>query len=173
MYPGSPTARKHLSAGWFFLGGGLLVLAGVVFLLALFLTLRPLLQQDAVVRADGSTTQVSVPAGEERALFTQNGDSANCAIQDGSGATLTMHPVNGEFTSSGWEARLRFDTGDGALQVQCESVGADTFVRIGPIPTIQHLAVGIITAVGVPLVLGLSGLVVLIVTAVKRSRRPS
>ena len=57
------------------------------------LTLRPLAQEDAVVPADGSTTEVSLPAGEERALYREIGSAARCEITDGSGKLVAQRPV--------------------------------------------------------------------------------
>jgi hypothetical protein len=146
-------------------GGVLLVLAPVVFALSLWLTLRPLAQEDAVVPADGSTTQVSLPAGEERALYREIGSAARCEITDGSGKTLDQRPVSGDFTYNEWRAVSRFDTGDGDLSFTCDGF-PDGRVRVGGLPTTEGFVSGLLIGILVPLALGIAGLVVLVVTGI-------
>ena len=96
---------------WFVIGGVLLVLAPVIFLGALFTVLRPLTQEDAVFPADGQEHQVSVDAGEERALFSEDGQAVQCVATTGSGTDVQFRGVNGDFTFNEWQAVARFDTG--------------------------------------------------------------
>ena len=81
-YGPPPPRRQRPRAMWFVIGGVLLVLAPVIFLGALFTVLRPLTQEDAVFPADGQEHQVSVDAGEERALFSEDGPAVQCVATD-------------------------------------------------------------------------------------------
>jgi hypothetical protein len=141
------------------------VLAPLVFALSLFLTLRPLAQEDAVVPADGTTTRVSLPAGEERALYREIGSAARCEITDGSGKQVVQRPVTGDFTYNDWRAVSRFDTGDGDLSFTCDGF-PDGRVRIGDLPSTGGFVGGLLIGILVPLLLGVAGLVVLVVTAI-------
>lgn len=173
-YPGRPTpARYRPKPRWWVVGGALLVLAPLVFVASLFTVLAPLFREDAVLPADGQAHQVSVVAGEERALFTPQGSSATCAVTDGSGADLALRRVAGEFTVNEWRAVARFDTGDGDLTVTCDGGGTTGEVRIGQLPAGSTFVVGLLVGILVPIALGGAGLVVLIVTAVLYASRPA
>ncbi len=150
---------------WFVVGGGLLVLAPIVFGAALFLTLRPLAQEDAVLAADGSPHQVELPRGEERGLFAED-LATSCVVVDGSGAAVDLRPTGGDFTWNEWTAVGRFSTADGDLTFTCTGASAASQVRIGELPSTGGLLGGIAATILLPLLLGLTGLVVLIVTAV-------
>jgi hypothetical protein len=149
------------------IGGVLLVLAPVVFVGALFLTLRPLMAEDAVFASDGRPHQVDLPAGEERALYLDSAFAdTGCEVVDGSGAPVDLRPVGGEFTYNEWEATDRFDTGDGDLTFTCSGSDPTDRVRIASIPSVGGLIGGVVGAVVLPLLLGLAGLVTLVVTGV-------
>src|SRR5688572_3863045 len=109
----APPRRKRPRKIWFFIGGALIVLAPIIFVGALFTVLRPLTQEDAVFAAADTPVQVDLPAGEERALFSDRGVSADCSAVDGAGEEVQFRPVTGEFTFNEWTAVARFDTGDG------------------------------------------------------------
>ncbi|GAA1476066.1 hypothetical protein GCM10009623_05120 [Nocardioides aestuarii] len=173
-YPGGPTSTQYRpKPRWWVIGGALLVLAPVVFVASLFTVLAPLFREDAVLAADGQPHQVSVAAGEERALFTPQGSSATCSMTDGGGADLRLQRVTGEFTVNEWLAVARFDTGDGDLTVTCDGGGMTGEVRIGQLPSGDTFVVGLLVGILVPIALGGAGLVVLIVTAVLTAGRPA
>lgn len=157
--------RRRPSVVWFVVGGVLLVLAPVVFGLSLYLTLRPLAHEDAVLPADGSTAQVSVPAGEERALYREVGSPARCEITDGSGQVLEQRLVTGDFTYNEWRAVSRFDSGDGDLSVTCDGFPGSR-VRIGELPSTGGFVGGLLAGILLPLALGLAGVLVLLVTTI-------
>lgn len=172
-YASPPTAAKYRPrARWWVVGGALLVLAPLAFVASLFTVLAPLFQEDAVLPADGQPRQVSVAAGEERALFTPQGSSASCSVTDGSGTDLKLRRVSGEFTVNEWLAVARFDTGDGDLSVACDGGGTTDEVRIGSLPAGSTIIVGLLAGILVPIALGGAGLVVLVVTGVLHASRP-
>lgn len=167
----APPKKPRPRALWFVVGGVLLVLAPLVFVGALFSVLRPLTQEDAVFAADGQPHQVSVDADAERALFSEDGSPVSCSATDGSGEEIEFRNVTGEFTINEWQALGRFDTGDGELTFTCENAsGSD--VRIAQLPSTATFVVGLLVGLIVPLVLGLAGIVILIVTGVLFATRP-
>lgn len=162
-----PPRRQRPRALWFFVGGGLILLAPVVFVASLFTVLSPLMNEDAVFEAADSPVRVSLPAGEERALFSSGGYSADCSATDGAGDEVEFRSVTGDFTINEWTAVARFDTGDGDLTFDCaETSGGGERLRIGELPSTGGFVAGIGIGVVVPLVLGLVGLLMLIVVTV-------
>ena len=147
-------------------GGVLLVLAPVIFLGALFTVLRPLTQEDAVFRADGQEHQVSVDAGEERALFSEDGRAVQCVATTGGGTDVQFRGVNGDFTFNEWQAVARFDTADGDLTFTCDGVSGSERVRIAQLPSTTTFIAGILVGVIGPLILGLVAIVMLVITGI-------
>lgn len=162
----APPRRRRPRKIWFFIGGALIVLAPIIFVGALFTVLRPLTQEDAVFAVSDSPVQLDLPAGEERAVFSDRGVSADCSAVDGSGAELDFRPVSGDFTFNEWTAVSRFDTGDGDVTFTCEGLYPNSEVRIAQLPSTGVFVAGIVIGVVAPLVLGLVGFLMLIITAI-------
>jgi hypothetical protein len=167
-----PPKKPRPRAVWFVVGGVLLVLAPLVFVGALFTILRPLTQEDAVFRADQTPITVELPANEERALFLENTGPATCEAADGTGAPLDLRPVNGTFNYNDWTADARFDTGDGDVTFSCTGETGAEQVRIAQLPSTGTFIAGLLVGLVVPLVLGLTGMVILIVTGILWATRP-
>lgn len=162
-----PPRRQRPRALWFVVGAGLIVLAPVVFVASLFTVLSPLMSEDAVFDVADSPVQVSLPAGEERALFSSGGYSVDCSATDGAGDEVELRSVTGDFTINEWTAVSRFDTGDGDLTFECAaSPGGGDRVRIGELSSTGGFVADIVIGVVVPLILGAIGLVMLIVVTV-------
>lgn len=166
QYAAPPPRRKRPRKIWFVIGGALIVLAPLIFVGALFTVLRPLTQEDAVFSASDSPVRVELPAGEERALFSSDAVGADCTATDGSGEEIEFRSVTGDFTYNEWTAVSRFDTGDGDLTFDCTSPFGDSELRIAQLPSTGTFVAGIVIGVVAPLVLGLIGLLMLIVTGV-------
>ncbi len=162
----APPRRKRPRKIWFFIGGALIVLAPIIFVGALFTVLRPLTQEDAVFTAGDSPVQVDLPAGEERAVFSTDGAAIACTATDGSGEDLPLRGVTGEFTLNEWTAVARFDTGDGAVTFECDDLDTGVEIRIAQLPSTGVFVAGIVIGVVAPLVLGLVGFLMLIITAI-------
>ena len=171
--PPAPRQKYRPRARWFVVGVALLVLAGVVFVGGLFLVLRPLTQEDAVITAGAGPTTLDVPAGEERAIFNRDGERVDCSVTDSEGTSLELRPVSGDFTYNEWTAEDRFDTGSGDVVVECASSIEDAEARVGQVPSTGGFVVGLLVAILGPLVLGLAGLVVLVVTGILYAVRPA
>jgi hypothetical protein len=175
-YPsyGPPVQQKYRPrARWFVVGVVLLVLAGVVFAGGLFLVLRPLTQEDGVVAAGDGPVTVAVPGGEERAIYTRVGEPVDCTVTDADGKDRELRAVSGEFTYNEWTAQQRFDTGAGDVSLECTSSVEGAEARVAQVPSTGGFVVGLLVTILGPLTLGLTGLVVLVVTGILYAVRPA
>jgi hypothetical protein len=161
--PPPPPRRPRPRKVWFFVGGGLMVLAFVVFVGTLILTFGRF-TQDAVFAAGETPVEVDLPAGTERALYSNSGFSVDCTATDGTGANVEFRPVSGEFTFNQWTAVSRFDTGDGHLTFDCVETSPGTQLRIGALPSAGGFLAAVAVGILLPMALGLIGLMILIVT---------
>jgi hypothetical protein len=168
-YAGPPPAprRPRPRKVWFFVGAGLMVLAFGLFVGTLILTFGTFLRADATFAAGETPVEVDLPAGTERALYANTGFSVDCTATDGTGTEVEFRPVAGEFTFNQWTAVSRFDTGDGHLTFDCVETSPGSQVRIGDLPSAGSFVAGLVVGILVPLVLGLIGLVILIVTSIR------
>jgi hypothetical protein len=174
-FPPPPAAKKRPGVRWFVVGGLLLVLAVAAFVVGLVLTLKAATHTDTTFStADGPAT-VEVEAGTDRMLFVPSGSgSPDCTVEDGSGARTLENPSASTTVTTGgdeWVGFATFDSGDGDLTITCDSA-APVDVRVGP-PLGAGFVVGLLLTILLPLVLGLSGFGVLVVTTVLFvTRRP-
>src|SRR3954452_15761033 len=164
--------KSRPSALWFVLGAVLMVVAGVVFGVAIFHFARTITHTDAEFPAVG-THAVSLPARTDRGLFVLEGRPVpRCRVTDTSGTDLSFRRPDGRFTFDQWVAVRGFDTGDGNVTFTCpRSVGGP--IRIAEVPSGDDVAR--LGFVGVLLPLGLGGLgfvVVLVTEILGFSRRP-
>jgi hypothetical protein len=176
--PGQPPLPpKKRPSGWWFVVGVALIVAAIAAGIGLFIwTLSGFLDTDATISADGQPHHVTVGTSEDRMLWLEDGFGQECAIVDQrSGAQIRLHPVSADYTrsdSSGdWSGFARFDPGSGDLEVTCTA--SDGAVLIGPAPQIGSFVGGILATIFAPLLLGLAGLVVLIVTGILFTTRPA
>ena len=171
---GAPPVKYRPKARWFVVGAGLVVAAVLVFVGALFAILRPLFHEDAVFPAAEPHT-VIVPAHTERALYSRDGSGLTCSAVDSSGAVLPLRLVTGDFTVNQWHAVFRFDSGDGEVTLDCSLTGGSTDVRVGELPSTGTFVVGLLVGILGPIVLGLVGGTILVVTFIRyltRQPRP-
>lgn len=166
-YP--PPLRKASRSG-IWIGVGLMTAAVVVAVVAAVLVWRLLAGEVEVVEADGRPHEVSLPAGETYGTWVEPTRPATCEIADADGGEVELGPVDGSYEVNQWEADRSFETGSGALTLTCSGATADTQVRVGPLPSIPALVGLILGGVCLGMVLGTAGLVVIIVTVVRRSR---
>ena len=101
---------------------------------------------------------------------TARPDAADAVIRgvvtDSAGNAVELRPVAGDFTVNEWTAVARFDTGDGDLTFECGGESPDSEIRIGALPSTGGFVTGIVVGIVVPLVLGGTGVIWLIVLAV-------
>ncbi len=174
-----PPAKPRPSGAWFGVGIALLV-AAVGAAIGLFVwTLGSFMHTDATVAVDGRSHVLDVSTDGERMLWTDEAVVApSCEIVDlASGDRLPLRPVDGTFrrgdgSPGDWVGSRRFDPGSGHLEVTCTGSFEGEEVQIGAAPRVGSFVVGILATILVPLALGLSGLVVLLVTGILWSLRP-
>lgn len=174
-YPPNPS-KPRPSAAWFALGG-VLVLAGAVAGVVLFVRIfsSGFLSIEATVPADGQTHSITVATDGDRFLWEPQHGRADCVVREGgTGAVVHLEPVDGTFTRSAdgdaWQAVARFDPGSGRLSVTCSP--DDGPAQIGPALVVEDFVTRIVVVIVVPLLLAGLGLAVLIVTTVLWVTRP-
>jgi hypothetical protein len=174
MVPPRP-AKPRPSAWWFGVGIAL-VLGAVGAAVGLFIwTLSGFLETDARVAADGSAHAVTVGTGGDRMLWLEDGRAGGCTIVDQqSGERVLLRHLGASYTRSDsdgeWHGAARFRPGSGRIEVTCEGGGT---ALIGPAPRIGSFVAGILATIFVPLLLGLAGVAVLLVTGILWSLRPA
>lgn len=128
------------------------------------------------VPADGALHGVVLPANADYAIYTANSEYLSqrdpaCAAVDGAGAEVELRPLAGTTTVGGWKVLRRFDTGSGTVVVTCESPeGVRQNVEVGKYPRFGPMIGAIFGALALGGVLGLSGFLCVLVTAVRRSK---
>jgi hypothetical protein len=174
-YAAAPPPKYRPRARWWAIGLVLLVLAVASLAGGLYWALSPLAHEDDVFRAADGPVTVDLPAGEERALFVEDGYPVSCTATDADGADVELRDVTGEFTTNEWSAELRFDTGAGDVEFVCDTVAPGAEVRIGKVPTTGQFVGGLALGIGGPILFGFGGMIVLVVTGIlwaTRSPRP-
>jgi hypothetical protein len=172
-WPPTPV-KKRPSAAWFAVGGVLVLVAGIVFGVAIFRFVRQVSHADAVFPASG-VHQVTLPAGTERAVFVPRGQRVSpCMVTTGTGgAPVQLRRPTDDFSWEDWVATRVFDTGDGNVTFTCPDHGHGQ-IRIGTVPSQGDLAALGFIGVLLPLALGGIGALILIVTTVLWiKRRPT
>jgi len=153
--------------------GGALVVAGIVIgVVVLVRTVQGFMETDATVDVDGQTHSVTVPTDGDRILWYDDGEAdPTCEVVD----RETGEPITLEDPDASYERDFgdvgdqfgawTFDPGSGELDVTCTPDLA-TVVEIGPAPDFKGFFGGLAAGILVPLVLGGTGLVMLIVVGV-------
>ncbi|WP_156384318.1 hypothetical protein [Marmoricola sp. Leaf446] len=170
--PGRPRPRRR----WFVVGGVLLALAAVVFVVGLVTTVGRGTDTDvvALLRGPGQPVGAGVPVDEERMLFVPRGEPApQCRVTDAEGRDVPVRPttVGTTVTTMGvtWTGVSTFTSPTAEVRVEC-ATPVDR-LRIGS-PLGAGFAVGLVLTILGPLLLGGAGLAVLVVTTVLWLSRP-
>lgn len=187
MMPAPAGGRPPRPRAWgWWLGGGLLVLAVVVFVVGLVASVGSFAHSvdtdhDTVVRVDGVPHPVSLPDTGTGYLWNGFDAPPDCTVTDrASGRPLTVRPVHGTVSKSDDADSLgafgRFDAGSGRVLVTCVppagSTSSAASITVGPDPHIGRSVALIMLTIFGPLALGLAGVVVLIVMTVLWATRP-
>lgn len=159
------------------LGTGLVIVAIGIAVGTFIWLLAAFLDFDATIDADGQPHNVTVGTDRDRMLWTDSAAQTCRLIDLDTGEPIPLRHVSGDFSRSDgngdFEGFLRFDPGSGHLEITCVQTDGSTpgTVRIGPLPRIGSLVVGILVAIFVPAILGLAGLVIIIVNGILWSTR--
>jgi hypothetical protein len=158
---------------WFLVGGLLMAAAAVIAGVTFVRLGLDIAHDDAVFRASGTHT-VTVPAHAERGLFVVEGNPIpRCRVSDSSGAPVEFRVPDTRFTFNGWEAVRLFDTANGTLTFDCSQGGSGQF-RIGRVPDGDELTRAGVIGFFVPLAVGGTGFLVVLVTGILfYTRRPT
>jgi hypothetical protein len=169
-----PPVKKRPSAAWFAVGGVLVLVAGIVFGIAIFRFVRQVSHADAVFPASG-VHQVTLPAGTERAVFVPRGQRVSpCLVTTATGgAPVQLRRPTNDFGWQDWQATRVFDTGDGNVTFTCPAHGHGE-IRIGKVPSEGDLAALGFIGVLLPLALGgIGALILILTTVIWIKRRPT
>lgn len=166
--------RRRPSPWWFALGGGLLTAAAAAGIGLLVWTLSSFAVTDATVPVDGAPHRVEVGTADDTMMwFDETVTSPSCRVVDtATGEDVPLEPVTGELRRSNgsagdWIGARRFDPGSGDVEVTCvDAAHARAVVQVGPAPDVGSLVGAVVATIAVPLLLGLAGLSVLLVTGV-------
>ena len=171
---GAEPVKYRPRARWFVIGAGLVLAAVALFVAALVAILGPLFHEDAVF-GSGEPHTINVPPHSERALYSDGDTGLTCSAVDGTGAALPLRLVTGSFRVNQWTAVFRFDTGDGEVTLDCSLTGDSSQVRVGELPSTGTFVVGLVVGILGPILLGLAGGLILVITFVRyltRQPRP-
>ncbi|MBI2242592.1 MAG: hypothetical protein HYU55_01060 [Nocardioides sp.] len=181
-YGPPPPAKPRPSAWWFGLGIALLV-AAVGAGIGLFVwTLSAFVHTDVEVPRDGAPHAVELASDGEQMLWNFDGDSVPaCTVADReTGESVPLRAPGGEFRRGAgpvgdWVGAWRFDPVSEHVEVTCSRTGSGpgSLVEIGPAPRISSFVLGLLATIFVPLLLGLAGVAVLLVTGILWSLRPA
>lgn len=165
----SPPPKAARTGIW--IGVGLMAAAVVVAVVAGVLVWRLLAGEVEVIAADGEPHEVTLPADETYGIWVEPAWPATCRVED-AGAEVELGTPDGSYEVNQWVADRSFETGSGSLTVTCDATTArsDTRARIGPLPSIPGLIGLVLGGVCLGMLLGTAGLVVVVVTVVRRSR---
>ncbi|MET1059464.1 MAG: hypothetical protein ABWX84_07690 [Nocardioides sp.] len=171
--PQQQQQKPRPSRWWFAVGGGLMLFAAAVGVAAWVLLFRGLMQTDTSVPVDGRSHQVTVPTDGDRMVWADTlAERPQCTVTDReSGQEIPLKATNGTFERNEQTAVRSFAPGSGTLDVTCEG-DPSTEVEIGPAPDITAFVGGVLVGVLVPLLLGGTGFVIVLVTGVLWTTRP-
>lgn len=168
-YGAPPRERRRRPSAWWFAVGGTLVLVAIVVFVAVFAwTLTGFLDTDATVDADGRPETIRLEGDDRRMLWLQDGVAQTCTVADpDTGDEVPTRSVGGDFNRSeggtDWTGSVTFASGSGSVEITCTGGGT---VIVGPAPAIGSFVVGLLATIFIPLLLGGTGVVILIVTGV-------
>lgn len=149
----------------------------VALVIGAVVTFSSITDTDAVVDATASEVGVEVEAGAERMVFVPEGQGfLPCGFRDADGNELRLGPTDADVTvtigTDVWRGVGTFTSPTSEVTVACDGSPGDV-VRIGE-PFGFDVLRGVLLLVLLPLVLGLVGTVILIVTTVLWfSRKPA
>ena len=168
-----PVAPRPVGRSGIWIGVALMVAAVLVLIAAGVFFWRSLSGDAVVVDADGQPHQVTLPADETYGVFLTGSRPATCTLLDrgeDGGAEVDLGAVSGSYEVNQWTADREFETGSGDLTVTCTATTPDAEVRLGPLPSIGGLVGAIFGGLCLAGLLGVGGLVLLVVTVVRRRR---
>jgi hypothetical protein len=168
LTPGRPRPRRV----WFFVGGGLVLVAVMTFVLLLVLLLSRSTRTDdvATLSTSGEPVSLDVVAGERRMLFAVEGQPApRCTMTGADAEQVVLDPVGSSVTvgtdGTQWKGFATFTSRTDRVELTCDDAAPDQQVRVGA-PLGAGFVGGILATIFVPLILGGGGVAMLVVTTI-------
>lgn len=147
--------------------GIVLIVAGFVGGVAIVMAATADIRNATAYPADDQYHNVNLPGGQKQGIWINNSGKGRCDVEDSSGTEVTsLAAENGSQSVNGWTLAVSFtpDTSD-TYQVGCHSDSGDFSFKVAPLMSAGMVGAGVaVMGVG-----GLAGLVLIIVTAVRRS----
>lgn len=117
-------------------------------------------------------TELSLPAHTTYGVYVDDADnsgySLSCLARDDAGGDIAVVGPSWSVGSSDTEnLDAQFDTGSGEVTLNCSSDSAE--IRVGPVPNLRALALGIVAAG----MLAMAGIALLALWFSSRSRKPA
>ncbi len=170
--PPSSPGRSRPSRWWFAVGAGLLLAAVLLAVLTVVRAVGAFVEVDATLQPGQSAT-VELD-GAQRLVWVDPARPAACSIVDpGTGQEVATTTPGATYTKSldgqDWEGVAVFTPASGSVVVTCRAGGP---LQIGPAPDVGGLR-GVLIGVGLPVLLGLAGLLVLVVAGILTATRPA
>jgi hypothetical protein len=169
-YP-QPAGKKRPSGWWFAVGGVLLLLATVSAGIAAGMVVHFFASADMSIPMRGAH-RVHLPAHTERMTFS-DGSTESCVARTPDGSPIFFQPLGGASDTERHASDFaRFDTGDGTVVFLCFGSTTDSLWITG-VPHGGSVVRLIVLGAAVPLLVGGTGFVVLLVTSILWiTRRP-
>jgi hypothetical protein len=173
IYPAyqKPVPSRRRPSAWWFVVAGLMMLAGVAIgVLLIVQAVRGFIETDATIQPDGQTHSIVVDTDQDRMVWIDPFEQPVCTIVDAeTGTEVEQEGIgNTEYTKSSggreWTGDTTFDPGSGRLEVTCDASGGP--IQIGPTVELGAFVGGLVAGILIPLALGGSGFVLLIVIGV-------
>jgi hypothetical protein len=169
-----PPPKKRPSAWWFGVGGILLAVAAISFGVATAMVIKFFVSADTSFPMAG-VHRLHLPAHTKRMVFGDaNTDTGMCTARQVGGRAVQFRPFadDGTVPTDSASDFATFDTGSGTVVFVCFGSAADT-MWVTPVPSTGSVIWLAVLGGVVPFVLGATGFIVLLVTAVLWfSRRP-
>lgn len=165
-------SRRRPSAWWFAVAGVLMVAGAAIGIFLIVQTVAGFLETDATIEVDGRPHAVTVPTDGDRMLWV--GESLTepaCQIVDTeTGEPVLLQEPGGTYNRDNGRTGdavgiSTFDPGSGRLEVTC-GPPMPAVVEIGPAPEFGAIFGGLLAGILIPVVLGGTGFVLLIVIAI-------
>jgi hypothetical protein len=176
--PPAPPRRPRPRAAWFFVGGALILLGVVAFVVLLLLTVSRASQTDDIATTGpaGQPVRLEVTPDEKRMLFAVEGEpTPRCTVLDADGRTVPVDGVTGTVTvdSDGttWSGFGTFTAGTSEVTLTCPDAASGQQLRVGAALGVGFVG-GLVATILVPLVLAGAGAAVLLVTTILWALRP-
>ncbi|MCL2783812.1 MAG: hypothetical protein FWD80_07605 [Propionibacteriaceae bacterium] len=170
--PLQPTSKKPGAAG--FVIGALLIVVGFTVGMVMFFT-SFLGQASDVSNAqafdsDGTFNAVTLSGGQQTGIWVNNSGVGTCEVDDPSGLPISVSTsVTSSQTVNGFDLVATFTPdGNGDYLVACLSTGTDFSYKVAPV-MFSSGAMGWVLGIAIMAVGIIAGIVLLIVTGVRRS----